>query len=231
MAEEQEGNSPPQPIVIHASPSTLETEALPILEPSVSDSTPQDGTPQPTPTDAVVSPNDAQPNPTNYLAQAIERYEVLKSKSDPGNFLAAIGLALMFGGLFIGVTAMMDGLSGGSGDGVELCFGGLIFGALIGVAGLAQSTSHQEELKKALAEIKSLANLPEKKATSPHVLIGSILCGLGILVIGTVEVGFGGLLLLGGLFTFLFGALTGSTSEKPEGVLVAAKKEVLRRNE
>jgi hypothetical protein len=38
------------------------------------------------------------------------------------------------------------------------------------------------------------------------------------------------LMLLGGLGTLLVGALTGSTSEKPEHVLAAAK-EVLRRNE
>lgn len=214
MAEQTEENGPPQPILISGGP----------VEPSVNDSTPQDGTPQTT-------PNDAQPSPTNSLAQAIERYESLKSTSDPGNFFAVFGLVLMVVSLFIGVSAAMDGLfNGGSGDGVELCFGGLFIGLLVSVGGVAKSASHQGQLKKALAEVKSFANLPEKKATSPHVLIGSILCGLGIVVISAVEGIYGGLLLLGGLFTLLVGALTGSTSEKPEHVLAAAK-EVLRRNE
>ena len=62
-------------------------------------------------------------------------------------------------------------------------------------------------------------------------LLGSILCALGILVIGIVEGVIGFLMLLGGLFTLLFGELASSTSGKDEDVLVAAKKEVLRRNE
>ena len=88
-----------------------------------------------------------------------------------------------------------------------------------------------EQLKKSLAEIKSLANLPEKKATPSYALLGFILCALGILVIGIIEGLLGFLLLLGGLLILLGGALTGSTSEKHEEVLVAAKKEVLRREE
>ncbi|RJU83674.1 MAG: hypothetical protein DWC05_07785, partial [Candidatus Poseidoniales archaeon] len=121
--------------------------------------------------------------------------------------------------------------NGGTGEGVELCFGGLFFGALLCVGGVAQSASYQGELKKALAEIKSLANLPEKKATPSYALLGLILCALGILVIGIVEGLVGFLLLLGGLLILLGGALTGSTSGKHEDVLVAAKKEVLRQNE
>ena len=61
--------------------------------------------------------------------------------------------------------------------------------------------------------------------------VAKSLCVLGILEIGIIEGIAGFLLLLGGLVTFLFGALTGSTSEKHEDVLVAAKKEVLRREE
>ena len=214
MEEQTKENGPPQPILISGGP----------VEPSVNDSTPQNGTSQTT-------PNDAQPSTTNSLVQAIDHYESLKSTSTPGNFFAVFGLVLMVVSLFIGVSAAMDGLfNGGSGEGVTQCFGGLFIGLLVSVGGVAQSASHQGQLKKALAEVKSFANLPEKKATSPHVLIGSILCGLGILVISAVEGIFGGLLLLGGLFTLLFGALTGSTSEKPEHVLAAAK-EVLRRNE
>lgn len=213
MAEQTEENGPPQPILISGGP----------VEPSVSDSTPQDGTPQTT-------PNDAQPSPTNSLAQAIERYESLKSTSDPGNFFAVFGLVLMVVSLFIGVSAAMDGLfNGGSGDGVELCFGGLIFGALIGVAGLAQSTSHQGELKKALTEVKAYADFPKKKTTSPFLAPGLILFALGALLIMFWDL-IGLLMLLGGLGTFLVGVLNDSTSEKPEHVLAAAK-EVLRRNE
>lgn len=230
MAEEPEGNSPPQPIVIHASPSTLETEALPILEPSVSDSTPQGGTPQPTPDEPVASPDDGQTNLTNRLAEAIERYETLKSTSDPGNVLIAISFLIMAVSLFIGVSAAIDGLfNGGSGDGAELCCGGLLTGALLGGGGALQSNSYHEEVKKALAEVKALAGIPEKKTTSPVLATGLILCVLGVLFIPFWDL-IGLFMLLGGLGTLLIGALTGSTSEKPEDVLVAAKKEVLRQN-
>ena len=222
MAEETNNSQPPQPILIQGGG----------IETSENDPTTQDDAPQPTPTEPVASPDESQPNPTNYLAEAIERYEALKSKSDPGNVLAVIGLILMVVSLFIGVSAVIEGLTGGgSGDGVTLCFGGLFIGLLVCVGGVSQSTSYQGELKKTLAEIKSLANLPENKTTPSYVLLGSILCVLGILAIGIIQEIAGFLLLLGGLFTFLFGALTGSTSEKHEDVLVAAKKEVLRREE
>ena len=221
MPDEMDNSQPPQPILIQGGG----------IEPSENDPPTQDDSPQPTPNEPVASPDDGQTNPTNSLAEAIELYEALKSKSDPGNALVVIGLVLMAIGLFIGVTAVMDAFSGGSGDGVTLCFGGLFIGLLVCVGGVAQSASYQGELKKTLAEIKSLANLPQKKATLPHVLLGSILCALGILVIGIVEGVIGFLMLLGGLFTLLFGELASSTSGKDEDVLVAAKKEVLRRNE
>ena len=221
MAEETNNSQPPQPILIQGGGT----------EPSENDPTTQENAPQPTPTEPVSSPDESQSNPTNYLAEAIERYESLKSTSDPGNGLAVLGFILMVVSFFIGVSALMDMFSGGSGDGVTLCFGGLFIGLLVCVGGVAQSASYQGELKKTLAEIKSLANLPENKTTPSYLLLGSILCVLGILAIGIIEGIAGFLLLLGGLFTFLFGALTGSTSEKHEDVLVAAKKEVLRREE
>ena len=221
MTEEQQPK-PPQPILIQGSG----------IEPSGNDPPTQDDAPQPTPAEPVASPDDGQTNPTNRLADAIERYETLKSTSDPGNGLVVIGLVLMAISLFIGVTAVMDGLfSGGSGDGVTLCFGGLFIGFLVCVGGLAQSATYQGELKKTLAEIKSLAKLPEKKATPSYVLQGCILCALGILVIGMFEGPVGFILLLWGLSTLIYGALTGYTSEKHEDVLAAAKKEVLRQNE
>ena len=221
MPDENVNSQPPQPILIQGGG----------IAPSENDLATQDDALQPTPTEPVSSPDESQSNPTNYLAEAIERYESLKSTSDPGNGLAVLGLILMVVSLFIGVSAVIDGFSGGSGDGLTLCFGGLFIGLLVCVGGVSQSTTYQGELKKTLAEIKSLANLPEKKTTPSYVLLGSILCVLGILVIGIIEEIAGFLLLLGGLFTFLFGAMTGSTSEKHEDVLVAAKKEVLRREE
>ena len=199
----------------------------------MAEQTKEDGPPQPIlisggPVEPSV--NDAQPNPTNSLAQAIERYESLKSTSDPGNFFAVFGLVLMVVSLFIGVSAAMDGLfNGGSGDGVELCFGGLFIGLLVSVGGVAKSASHQGQLKKALAEVKAYADFPEKKTTSPFLAPGPILIALGALLIMFWDL-IGLLMLLGGLGTLLVGALTGSTSEKPEHVLAAAK-EVLRRNE
>ena len=220
MPDENDNGQPPQPILIQGDG----------IAPSENDPTTQENAPQPTPEESVDSPDESQSNPTNYLAEAIERYESLKSTSDPGNALVVIGLVLMAISLFIGVSAAMDGLfNGGTGDGVTLCFGGLFIGLLVCVGGVAQSATYQGELKKALAEIKSLANLPEKKATPSYVLLGSILCVLGILVIGIIEGIVGFLLLLGGLLILLGGALTGSTSEKHEDVLAAAKKEVLRR--
>ena len=221
MPDENDKSQPPQPILIQEGG----------IAPSENDPTTQENAPQTTPEASVDLPDESQSNPTNYLAEAIERYEALKSRDDPGNGLAVIGLLLMVIGLFIGVSALMDTFSGGSGDGVTLCFGGLFIGLLVCVGGVSQSATYQGELKKTLAEIKSLANLPEKKTTPSYVLLGSILCVLGILAIGIIEGIAGFLLLLGGLVTFLFGALTGSTSEKHEDVLVAAKKEVLRREE
>jgi len=222
MPDENVNSQPPQPILIQGGG----------IAPSENDLTTQDDAPQPTPTEPVSSPDESQSNPTNYLAEAIERFESLKSTSDPGNGLAVLGLILMVVSLFIGVSAVMEGLTGGgSDDGLTLCFGGLFIGALLCVGGVAQSASYQGELKKALAEIRGLANLPEQKATPTYSLLGLILCALGILVIGIIEGLLGFLLLLGGLLILLGGALTGSTSEKHEDVLVAAKKEVLRREE
>ena len=220
MAEEINNSQPPQPILIQGGG----------IEPSENDPTTQENAPQPTPDESVDLPDESQSNPTNYLAEAIERYESLKSTSDPGNGLAVLGLILMVVSFFIGVSAVIDGFSGGSGDGLTLCFGGLFIGLLVCVGGVAQSATYQGELKKALAEIKSLANLPEKKTTPSYSVLGSILCALGILVIGFFEEPIGALLLVVGLFTLL-GEAFGTTSEKPEDVLVAAKKEVLRREE
>lgn len=221
MAEEINNSQPPQPILIQGGG----------IEPSENDPTTQENAPQPTPDESVDLPDESQSNPTNYLAEAIERYEALKSTSDPGNILIAISFVIMAVSLFIGVSAAMDGLfNGGTGDGAELCCGGLLTGALLCGVGALQSSSYHEQLKKALAEIKSLANLPEKKATPSYALLGFILCALGILVIGIIEGPIGALLLVVGLFTLL-GEAFGTTSEKPEDVLAAAKKELLRRNE
>ena len=212
---------PPQPILIQGGG----------IEPSENDPPTQDDSPQPTPNEPVASPDDGQTNRTNLLAEAIERYESLKSRSDPGNVLVVIGFVLMGIGLFIGVSAVMDAFSGGSGDGVTLCFGGLFIGLLVCVGGVAQSASYQGELKKTLAEIKSLANLPEMKATSPLAVPGIIVCILGLLLF-VLDGGVSGLfLILGGLVVLFVGSLTDFTSGKDEDVLIAAKKEVLRREE
>ena len=220
MPDENDNSQPPQPVLIQGGG----------IAPSENDPTTQENAPQPTPEESVDSPDESQSNPTNYLAEAIERYESLKSTSDPGNILIAISFVIMAVSLFIGVSAAMDGLfNGGTGDGTELCCGGLLTGALLCGVGALQSSSYHEQLKKALAEIKSLANLPEKKATPSYALLGFILCALGILVVGIIEGLLGFLLLLGGLLILLGGTLTGSTSEKHEDVLAAAKKEVLRR--
>ena len=224
MPDEMDNSQPPQPILIQGGE----------IEPSEDDPTTQDDAPQPTPAEPVASPNDANPNATSGLALAIERYEDLKSKSDPGNGLAVLGIVLMVVSLFIGVSAMMEGLTGGGGDdGLTLCFGGLFIGALVGVAGLVQSTSHQGEVKKALAEVKALADIdiPKKKANSPVLTTGLIMSVLGFSITNAIESVVGPLLFLVGLLTLCSWVLTNSTSEKPEDVLAAAKKELLRRNE
>ena len=218
---DDDSTQPPQPILIQGGG----------IEPSENDPPTQDDSPQPTPNEPVASPDDGQTNRTNLLAEAIERYESLKSRSDPGNVLVVIGFVLMGIGLFIGVSAVMDAFSGGSGDGVTLCFGGLFIGLLVCVGGVAQSASYQGELKKTLAEIKSLANLPEMKATSPLAVPGIIVCILGLLLF-VLDGGVSGLfLILGGLVVLFVGSLTDFTSGKDEDVLIAAKKEVLRREE
>jgi hypothetical protein len=171
------------------------------------------------------------------LALAIKRYEDLNSKSDPGNGLAVLGIVLMVVSLFIGVSAMIDGLSGGGGggddDAITLCFGGLFIGVLLGAGGLAQSASYQGEVKKALAEVKALADLstPKKKVNSPVLTAGLIMSVLGFSITNVIESVVGPLLFCVGLLTLCSWALTGSTSEKPEDVLAAAKKELLRRYE
>ena len=137
MTEEQQPKLP-QPILIQGGG----------IEPSENDPPTQDDAPQPTPAEPVASPDDGQTNPTNRLAEAIERYEALKSRSDPGNALVVLGLVLMAISLFIGVTTVMGDTLGGSGDGVTLCFGGLFIGLLVCVGGVAQSATYQGELKK-----------------------------------------------------------------------------------
>jgi hypothetical protein len=216
-------SQPPQPILIQGGG----------IEPSEDDPTSQDDAPQPTPAEPVASPNDANPNATMPLALAIERYEDLNSKSDPGNGLAILGIVLMVVSLFIGVLAVIDGFSGGSGDGLSLCFGGLFIGVLLGAGGLAQSASYQGEVKKALAEVKALADLstPKKKVNSPVLTAGLIMSVLGFSITNVIESVVGPLLFCVGLLTLCSWVLNLPTSEKPEDVLAAAKKELLRRNE
>ena len=225
MPDEMDNSQPPQPILIQGGG----------IEPSEDDPTTQDDAPQPTPAEPAASPNDANPNATSGLALAIERYEDLKSKSDSGNGLAVLGIVLMVVSLFIGVSAMMEGLTGGGGgdDGLTLCFGGLFIGALVGVAGLAQGISHQGELKKALAEVKALADIdiPKEKVNSPVLTTGLIMSVLGFSITNAIESVVGPLLFIVGLLTLCNWVLTLSPSEKPEDVLAAAKKELLRRNE
>lgn len=223
MPDEMDDSQPPQPILIQGGG----------IEPSEDDPTSQDDAPQPTPAEPVASPNDANPNATMPLALAIERYEDLNSKSDPGNGLAILGIVLMVVSLFIGVLAVIDGFSGGSGDGLSLCFGGLFIGVLLGAGGLAQSASYQGEVKKALAEVKALADLstPKKKVNSPVLTAGLIMSVLGFSITNVIESVVGPVLFCVGLLTLCSWALTGSTSEKPEDVLAAAKKELLRRYE
>lgn len=181
------------------------------------------------PTEPVASPEDQQPEATNYLAQAIERYESLKSLPDAGNGFAVFGVIVMVVSLFIGASAVMDGLGGGNGDGVELCFGGLFIGLLLGLGGAASSASYQGKLKKALAEVKTLADLPEKEATSSYVAPGAVLIGAGLLLTENAHLSLIGFIgIVGGVFMFLLGAMGGFSSENPDNVLVAAK-EVLRR--
>jgi hypothetical protein len=223
MPDEMDNSQPPQPILIQGGG----------IEPSEDDPTSQDDAPQPTPTESVASPNDAQPNPTNRLAEAIERYEALKSTSDPGNGLIAISFVIMAVSLFIGILAAIDGLSGGTGDGAELCCGGLLTGALLGGGGAVQSNAYHERLKKDLAEVKSLADvgLPKKKVMTPVLTTGLIMSVLGFSITNVIESVVGPLLFLVGLLTLCSWVLTLSPSEKPEDVLAAAKKELLRRNE
>ena len=223
MPDEMDDSQPPQPILIQGGG----------IEPSEDDPTSQDDAPQPTPAEPVASPNDANPNATMPLALAIERYEDLNSKSDPGNGLAILGIVLMVVSLFIGVSAVIDGFSGGSGDGLSLCFGGLFIGVLLGAGGLAQSASYQGEVKKALAEVKALADLstPKKKVNSPVLTAGLIMSVLGFSITNVIESVVGPLLFCVGLLTLCNWVLTLPTSEKPEDVLAAAKKELLRRYE
>ena len=226
MPDENDNSQPPQPILIQGGG----------IAPSKNDLTTQDDAPQPTPAEPAASPNDANPNATSGLALAIERYEDLKSKSDSGNGLAVLGIVLMVVSLFIGVSAMMEGLTGGGGggdDGLTLCFGGLFIGALVGVAGLAQGISHQGELKKALAVVKALADIdiPKEKVNSPVLTTGLIMSVLGFSITNAIESVVGPLLFSVGLLTLCNWVLTLSPSEKPEDLLAAAKKDLLRRNE
>jgi hypothetical protein len=226
MPDEMDNSQPPQPILIQGGG----------IEHSEDDPTTQDDAPQPTPAEPVTLPNDANPNATSGLAQAIRRYENLKSKSDPGNGLAILGSVLIAVSLFIGVSAVVDGFSGGSGDvddGLTLCFGGLFIGVLLGAGGLAQSASYQREVKKALAEVKALADIgiPKKKANSTVLTTGLIMSVLGFSITNAIESVVGPLLFCVGLFTLCNWVLTLPPSEKPEDVLAAAKKELLRRYE
>lgn len=211
MAKEPDESNRPQPILIDSGTPALEIEA--------------------SENDATVRHDPLQPKARYDLAQAIDRYEHLKSNSDPGNSLAVIGLVVMVVSLFIGVSAAIDGLfNGGSGEGVTLCFGGLFVGALVCVGGVTHSASYQEHVKKALAEIRVLAGLPHKKATPSYVQPGIIMWALGLLlfILNAGIVAF--ILFLGGLVLLLFASLNGSKSEKAEHVLAAAR-EVLRQNE
>ena len=174
------------------------------------------------------------------LAQAIERYESLKSNSGTGNNLSVVALILIVISLFIGFFALYDGIvNGGSGNGIETCFGGLFIGAALGAGSLAQFVSHEVQLKKALEEVKACANLPEGKATSSYQILGLVFCILGVIAQFLMpqthpdgdEIHVEALVaLMVGLIVLLAGILFPATSRNPENVLLAARAELLRRN-
>ncbi|DAC07251.1 MAG TPA: hypothetical protein D7H88_06170, partial [Candidatus Poseidoniales archaeon] len=80
-------------------------------------------------------------------------------------------------------------------------------------------------------EVKTLADLPEKEATSSYVAPGAVLIGAGLLLMVTEAACFGFFGIAGGVFILLLGAMGGFSSENPDSVLVSAKNELLRRNE
>lgn len=120
---------------------------------------------------------------TSDLAQAIERYDSLKSNSGAGNNLAIIALIVFVISCLIGFIALYDAIfNGGSGNAIETCFGGLFIAAAFGAGALAKSVLYQVQLKEALAEVKASANIPKDKATSSYKL--GVALGVGFCILG-----------------------------------------------
>ena len=121
---------------------------------------------------------------TSDLAQAIERYDSLKSNSGAGNNLAIIALIVFVISCLIGFIALYDAIfNGGSGNAIETCFGGLFIAAALGAGALAQSVLYQVQLKEALTEVKASANIPKDEATSHyHRLPLSVVGGVALCI-------------------------------------------------
>ena len=120
---------------------------------------------------------------TSDHAQAIGRYESLKSNSGAGNNLAIIAQIVIVISILIGFIALYDAIvNGGSGNAIETCFGGLFIGMALGAGAVAQSVFYQVQLKEALAEVKASANVPKDEPTSDYRL--SVALGVGLCILG-----------------------------------------------
>ena len=174
MPDENDNSQSPQPILIQGGG----------IAPSENDPTKQENAPQPTPEESVESPDESQSNPTNYLAEAIERYEALEKEESVGNSFVILALLITAVSLLIGIPAVLDGLTGGVGDdgAAQLCCGGLFVAIVLGVTGGTQASVHEVKLKNAMKEVSDAVNYKGENDKNRHLVRALAFIGGGWLL-------------------------------------------------
>ena len=220
MTKETSKPKPPQPIVIQSS------AVLPVKESG------------PVPSDKSATPPPAN-GTSDGLGEAIERYETLKSQTDPGRALSYIAVIFLFGGPILAVMSM-EGTSSSNVDleaAFNFCCGGIVIGSVLGLISASQTHAHQKEVKRAFDAVKAEINMTKPRETSSVLTIALALVGGGFLLAQAGSMGGQFEVLLGiGVILFILGLLmsmvwlatstSGMNKETEKRILDAAKSKL-----
>lgn len=216
MTKETSKPKPPQPIVIQSSAVLPVKESGPVPSDKSASAPPANGT-------------------SDGLGEAIERYETLKSQTDPGTGLSFLAVVFLLGGPIIAFT--MLGSTSDLEEAFNFCCGGIVIGSVLGLISATQTHAHQKEVKRAFDAVKAEINMTKPQETSSVLTIALALVGGGFLLAQAGSMGEQSEVLLGiGVILFILGLLmsavwlanntSGKKKETEKRILAAAKSKL-----
>jgi len=118
------------------------------------------------------------------IRHALQHYEALEKEANVGNSFVILALLITGVSLFIGIPAVLDGLSGGVGDdgAAQLCCGGLFVAIVLGVTGVTQANVHEVKLKNAMKEVSDAVNYKRENDANRFLVRALALMGGGWLL-------------------------------------------------